>query len=90
MRTLRSFLDTLKIDPSLVADICSSPLDREFARKVIGLEVLEVKVFTEGVETLAQRDLLQELSCDYAQGYYFYKALTVKAAEKIIIKQRNE
>ncbi|EDM65405.1 hypothetical protein PE36_11732 [Moritella sp. PE36] len=91
VRTLRSSLDTLKIDRSLVADICSSPLDREFARKVIGLgEVLEVKVLAEGVETLAQRDLLQELGCDYAQGYYFDKALTVKAAEKLIIKQRNE
>ncbi|NQZ91785.1 MAG: EAL domain-containing protein [Moritella sp.] len=91
VRTLRSSLDTLKIDRSLVADICSSPLDREFARKVIGLgEVLEVKVLAEGVETLAQRDLLQELGCDYAQGYYFDKALTVKSAEKLIIKQRNE
>ena len=91
VRTLRSSLDTLKIDRSLVADICSSPLDREFARKVIGLgEVLEVKVLAEGVETLAQRDLLQELGCDYAQGYYFDKALTVKAAEKLIIKQRND
>jgi diguanylate cyclase (GGDEF)-like protein len=88
VRKLRSSLDTLKIDRSLVADICSSKLDCEFARKVIGLgEVLEVKVLAEGVETLEQRDLLQELGCDYAQGYYFDKALSKQDAEILIIKQ---
>jgi len=91
VRTLRPSLDTLKIDRSLVADICSSQLDREFARKIIGLgDVLDVKVLAEGVETLAQRDLLQELGCDYAQGYYFDKALTLKAAETLIIKKSSE
>ncbi|PKH06383.1 bifunctional diguanylate cyclase/phosphodiesterase [Moritella sp. Urea-trap-13] len=91
VRTLRSSLDTLKIDRSLVADICYSKLDREFARKVIGLgEVLEVKVLAEGVETLAQRDLLQQLGCDYAQGYYFDKALSKQDAEILIIKQTCE
>lgn len=88
VRKLRSSLDTLKIDRSLVADICSSTLDREFARKVIGLgEVLEVKVLAEGVETLEQRDLLQQLGCDYAQGYYFDKALSKQDAEILIIKR---
>ncbi|QFI37625.1 bifunctional diguanylate cyclase/phosphodiesterase [Moritella marina ATCC 15381] len=88
VRTLRSSLDTLKIDRSLIADICDSKLDREFARKVIGLgEVLEVKVLAEGVETSAQRDLLQALGCDYAQGYYFDKALSDIDAKNLIINQ---
>lgn len=91
VRTLRSSLDTLKIDRSLIADICDSKLDREFARKVIGLgEVLEVKVLAEGVETLAQRDLLQALGCDYAQGYYFDKALSDIEAKKLIINQNSD
>jgi len=85
IRTLKDSLDTLKIDRSLVADICDSKLDKEFARKIIGLgKILDVKVLAEGVETLAQRNLLQALGCDYAQGYYFDKALTKSEAEKLI------
>jgi len=88
VRTLHSSLDTLKIDRSLVADICDSTLDREFARKVIDLgKVLEVRVLAEGVETLEQRELLQELGCDYAQGYFFDKALSKEDAEAIIMNQ---
>ncbi len=30
-----------------------------------------MKVITEGVETLTQRDLLMVADCDFAQGYYF-------------------
>lgn len=88
IRTLRLSLDTLKIDRSLIVDICDSKLDREFARKVIELgEVLDVNVLAEGVETLAQRDLLQVLGCDYAQGYYFDKALSNTEAKKLIINK---
>lgn len=88
VRKLRSCLNTLKIDRSLVADICVSSLDREFARKVIGIgKVLEVNVLAEGVETLEQRDLLQQLGCDYAQGYYFDKALSTKESKALIIKE---
>ena len=90
VRTLRSSLDTLKIDRSLIADICDSKLDREFARKVIGLgKVLQVKVLAEGVETLAQRNLLQALGCDYAQGYYFDKALSNQDAQLLISQQAS-
>lgn len=85
VRTLRDSLDTLKIDRSLVADICDSKLDEDFARKIINLgKILDVKVLAEGVETLAQRDLLQTLGCDYAQGYYFDKALSKYDAIKLI------
>lgn len=88
VRKLRKSLNTLKIDRSLVADICESTLDKEFARKIIELgKVLNVKVLAEGVETLAQRDLLQTLGCDYAQGYYFDKALSMVDAENLIINQ---
>ncbi len=90
VRTLRKSLNTLKMDRSLVTDICSSTLDKEFARKIIELgKVLGVKVLAEGVETLAQRDLLQTLGCDYAQGYYFDKALSLQDAEILIINQAD-
>ncbi|MFT5676101.1 MAG: diguanylate cyclase (GGDEF)-like protein [Paraglaciecola sp.] len=80
----------LKLDRSLIENICNSTLDKEFARQIIGLgKVLEVKVLAEGVETLEQRDLLQELGCDYAQGYYFNKALSKEVAEQLIVKSNS-
>ncbi len=36
---------------------------------------LNMQVVAEGVETLAQAKWLQEIECDYAQGYYFEKPI---------------
>jgi EAL domain-containing protein (putative c-di-GMP-specific phosphodiesterase class I) len=45
----------------------------------IGVHVaLEYAVVAEGVEIREQLTLLEELGCDYAQGYYFSKPLTAK------------
>lgn len=80
----------LKLDRTLIENICNSNLDKEFARHIIGLgRVLQVKVLAEGVETLEQRNLLQELGCDYAQGYFFNKALSKQATEQLILKSVN-
>ena len=37
---------------------------------------LEIKVVAEGVETKEQLDLLNELNCDIAQGFYLSKPLS--------------
>ena len=36
---------------------------------------LSIGVVAEGVETKGHWDLLQDLGCDYAQGYYFAKRM---------------
>ena len=45
--------------------------------KEIGLECV-----VEGVETQYQLDLLREMDCDVAQGYYFDRPLMVEDFEK--------
>jgi EAL domain-containing protein (putative c-di-GMP-specific phosphodiesterase class I) len=42
---------------------------------VVMAHKLGLSVIAEGVETAAQRDLLAQCGCDYAQGYYFSPAL---------------
>jgi diguanylate cyclase len=42
---------------------------------------LEIKVTAEGVETAEQLTHLQRLKCNYAQGYFFSKPLSVDCVE---------
>ena len=42
---------------------------------------LEISVVAEGVETIEQRDLLKELGCYSAQGYYYFKPMSIEEIE---------
>jgi len=41
------------------------------------------------VETQAQREFLQQHNCDYAQGYYFSKPLSVTELEDYLDRHFN-
>ena len=65
-------LDQLKIDQSFVRDLLSDPNDAVIAQAIIALgHSLGLQVIAEGVENLAQRDMLANIDCDAFQGYYF-------------------
>ena len=85
IRTFHLSLNKLKLDRTLIENICNTALDREFTKQIIILsKVLKVKILAEGVENREQYDLLKLLGCDYAQGYYFDKALSKQEAELLI------
>lgn len=66
--------EIVKIDMSLVRDVDTSPVKQRLIRSVTSLCVdMGIKVVGEGVETLAERDMLLELGCDLFQGYYLAK-----------------
>jgi diguanylate cyclase (GGDEF)-like protein/PAS domain S-box-containing protein len=65
-------LDQLKIDQSFVRDLLSDPNDAVIAQAIIALgHSLGLQVIAEGVENIAQRDMLANIDCDAFQGYYF-------------------
>ena len=68
--------DVLKIDRSFITGITDNKADCNLVKAAIAMShSLEMKVVAEGVETKEQLDLLNELNCDIAQGFYLSKPL---------------
>ena len=70
---LRQFhVDKVKIDRSFIRDLATDRDDAAITAAIIGLgKILNLTVVAEGVEEETQVSILQEYSCDEAQGYYF-------------------
>ncbi len=83
---LRQFpINTLKIDQSFVRDVVDNARDTQIVMAVIALaRGLNLNVIAEGVETVDQLNLLQELKCEHAQGYVFNQPLPVDAVAAVL------
>ena len=69
-------LHTLKIDKSFVLDMATDENDAVIVRSTIDLaHNLGFSVVAEGIENAETLEILVELGCDGAQGYYFSKPL---------------
>lgn len=80
-------LDSLKIDRVFVSRIME---DDEIVRTIITLgRNLGLKVIAEGVETVEQMAKLQELGCEYAQGYYFSVPVNAQEATDLLAAKRH-
>jgi diguanylate cyclase (GGDEF)-like protein/PAS domain S-box-containing protein len=81
-------VDTIKIDQSFVSRLVTDGHGAELVRVIVALaHNFGMDVVAEGVETPEQFAQLQELGCEYAQGYYFSKAVDPAAAEHLIASQ---
>lgn len=66
----------LKIDASFVRGLPDSAKDHKIVKAVIDLaHALDLEVLAEGVEAVAQADLLRSLGCDLAQGFLYAKPM---------------
>ncbi|MBK7802651.1 MAG: EAL domain-containing protein [Chloracidobacterium sp.] len=73
--------DSLKIDRSFVYAVGENGENSEILQTIIALaKNLKMRVIAEGIETETQLHLLQNLGCDYGQGYLLARPQT---AEKI-------
>ena len=72
----------LKIDRSFISGLPLDESDAGIVRAIISMgRALRLEIIAEGVETVAQRDFLQEAGCDLFQGFLFSPALDVLAYE---------
>ena len=80
--------DTIKLDKSFVDKIdvnnTSSP-DVMLVNDVIQItKHFGIHSLVEGVENKAQKDILRNLGCEYCQGYYYSKAISVDDFETLL------
>ena len=62
----------IKFDVALVRDIDKEPTKRRLVRSMIDLcHDMQILGVAEGIESIAERDVLDSLGCDLLQGYYF-------------------
>ncbi|TVM32296.1 hypothetical protein DQK91_15555 [Oceanidesulfovibrio marinus] len=70
-------VDMLKIDRSFVSMMEAGSDNLEIARTIVSLaHSLSLEVVAEGVETVAQQDMLRELGCEFGQGFYYAKPMS--------------
>ena len=82
--------DTLKIDRSFVYSVGESGENSEILQTIVSLaKNLKKKLIAEGIETEAQLTLLQNLGCDYGQGYLLAKPQTKENMEAALYEGRN-
>ncbi|WP_052344301.1 GGDEF domain-containing phosphodiesterase [Bacillus ndiopicus] len=73
---IRFPFDVLKIDRSFVQHICSSEEKQGVVDAIIQMaHRLKMQVVAEGVESTQQVELLQEIDCDFAQGFHYGKPM---------------
>jgi diguanylate cyclase (GGDEF)-like protein len=77
---LRRFpIDRLKIDQSFVRDIESTPANESIARAIVGLaNSLSLDIVAEGIETPAEKAVLEHMCCTEGQGYLFARPLSAE------------
>lgn len=81
-------IDYLKIDRSFVKDLESDGEDKALVEAIIVMShKLGIKTIAEGVETEAQRDLLNSFGCDYVQGFLYSPAVPTAEFEMMILDQ---
>ncbi|MDJ0843083.1 two-component system response regulator [Crocosphaera sp.] len=78
-------VDTLKIDRSFINCIGKPEENLEIIQSIIPLaHNLGMEVVAEGIETEEQFNYLQQLNCDFGQGYFFNRPLPAQEVEKLL------
>ncbi|MBK8011232.1 MAG: EAL domain-containing protein [Deltaproteobacteria bacterium] len=78
-------VEALKIDRTFVSQMLENSTSLSIVRAIIALaHALDLRVVAEGVETKAQLECLQEIGCDFAQGYYFARPLPAEEVGAVL------
>lgn len=84
-------IDVLKIDRSFISNVHEHDNHRAIIKTIVDLASnLQMSTVGEGIENLADAELLQQMDCVYGQGYYFAQPMSPPNATDYIIQQMNK
>lgn len=82
---------TLKIDRSFTIGMKADRSNGEIIKAVVSLaQALKMDAIAEGIETLEQLTYLQELGCQYGQGYFWAIPLNARAASAFVARSPRD
>jgi len=89
---LRNYpFNVLKIDRSFIQDIGIDDEDDALIKAIVNMShSLNIEVIAEGAETLDQVNYLKQIGCDYVQGFYFGKPMSLDELQSRIKTHRNQ
>jgi len=83
-------IDILKIDMSLIKNLNKDYKNILIVKSIIEMSHnLNIKVVSEGIETNDQLNILNELGCDFIQGYLIGKPLPLANFQENFITEKN-
>ena len=87
----RAPFSEIKIDQSFIFEMESEPEARAIVETIVMLgHKLNMKVVAEGVETKKIQDMLDNIGCDIAQGYYFAKPMPADELDQWLIRHNSK
>jgi diguanylate cyclase (GGDEF)-like protein/PAS domain S-box-containing protein len=80
-------VNTLKIDQSFVKQLISGDSHSSIIGAVIDMaRKLKLRTVAEGIETPEQLLLLQQMGCDYGQGYLFSRPISARRCRQMLLR----
>ena len=78
--------DLLKVDKSFIDEMCSSDSSKQYVASIIKIgHIFGLKVISEGVESKDQLEVLENIECDFIQGFIWGRPLASEDAEKLVL-----
>jgi len=82
-------INTLKIDQSFIGRLGGIGKDMEIVQTIINMaKNMKLHVIAEGVEKAENLKTLENLKCEYGQGYFFSHPLNVNEAEALLAQHQ--
>jgi predicted signal transduction protein with EAL and GGDEF domain len=83
-------IQTIKIDRSFVGTLGQKPESETIVRAIVTMShSMGLDVVAEGIETQDHRLYLEEMNCDYGQGYLFSRPVPVSEAGGLLLPRPN-
>ncbi|MFT5755730.1 MAG: diguanylate cyclase (GGDEF)-like protein [Alteromonadaceae bacterium] len=79
-------IDVLKIDRSFINNVHEHDNHQAIIKTIIDLAInLQMTTVGEGIENLADAQLLKKMDCSYGQGYYFAKPMPAEDVNQYLL-----